>query len=287
MLKFGRKTKGFLMVSAAVTAIVFILLAGSIVGLYSGMFSAQESSRIANMAQQYAEIDANTLTLLSYNELDTAAHGRTNIAGADGWQSEVMIGPEKTINGNKQRIGTVKIYKNGEAIARASLQVPLSTQGNKPGGVPIGTVIAWPFTSDPDTDQEKWLDCDGRIIDHVKYPKLAALATHTPNYAGVFLRGVGSQSSSHYGNVLHQSEALGVLQGDAIRNITGSILANGVEGWPILKGAFYKAAEAYQNGFGHSSGPVPQIDFSAERVVPVSSENRPVNKAVRYLIKAT
>lgn len=148
-------------------------------------------------------------------------------------------------------------------------------------------MIAWPFATDPDgSDKNKWLDCDGRAIDASKYPKLAAKMSYTPDYRGIFLRGFGTQTSSHYGAVLHQSDGLGVLQGDAIRNITGSILPNGVEGWPVLSGAFYKASEAYQNGFGHSSGPVPQIAFSADRVVPVDNENRPINKAVRYLIRA-
>jgi len=31
------------------------------------------------------------------------------------------------------------------------------------GGVPVGTIIAWPTNSAP-SDAEKWLECDGRPI---------------------------------------------------------------------------------------------------------------------------
>lgn len=273
------------MVSAALTAIVFILLAGSVVGLYSGMFSMQESVRTAGAAQQYADIEGNTLTLLPYEDLPSAAHGKKNIEGANGWQSEVTLGPEKTIKDAKQRIGTVKIYKAGEGAPRASLQVPLSSKGGGGGGVPVGGIIAWPLAADP-KDEGKWLECNGQMVDAAKYPKLAALMATVPDYRGVFLRGFGAQTSTHYGTVVHESGALGVLQGDAIRNILGSLIQNGVEGWPILEGAFYKAGEAYQNGYGHNQGPVPKIVFDAGRVVPVADENRPANIAVRYMIRA-
>lgn len=56
------------------------------------------------------------------------------------------------------------------------------------------------------------------------YPELAALVGYyIPNYAGVFLRGYGGQTSYHYGAVGHWSVESGELQGDTIRNITGDI----------------------------------------------------------------
>lgn len=137
------KAKGFAVATAALTAVVFMLLASSIAGIYSGMFSMLGSSRTAVAAAQYAEIDANTLTLLPYDALNSAGHGRMNIAGAEGWQSEVEIGPEKIIGlDGRQRIGTVKIYKDGENAARSSLQVPLSSKGSA-AQVPGGTILPW------------------------------------------------------------------------------------------------------------------------------------------------
>ncbi len=112
--------------------------------------------------------------------------------------------------------------------------------------------------------------------------------SYTPNYQGVFLRGYGSQYSSHYGTVLHQSDELGILQGDAIRNITGTFPNNDYEYMSHHTGAFYY--EGTPIGHGYSDDPSycvgARSGFDASRVVPTDTENRPVNIAVKYLIKA-
>ena len=46
------------------------------------------------------------------------------------------------------------------------------------------------------------------------YPALSALVgSRMPDYRGIFLRGHGSQTSTHYGTVVHSSVSLGGLQG--------------------------------------------------------------------------
>ncbi|MBP2629480.1 MAG: hypothetical protein H6Q70_108 [Firmicutes bacterium] len=154
----------------------------------------------------------------------------------------------------------------------------------------MGTVIAWPLATLPTgSESGKWLECNGQAVNASLYPKLTVLMSYTPNYSGVFLRGYGSQNSYHYGTILHLSGNLGELQGDSIRNITGSIEMP--EMYPDhssgSSGAFYQylydTARTYRvNGSGY--GAVTYFDTS--RIVPTSNENRPVNKAVRYLIKA-
>ena len=98
-----------------------------------------------------------------------------------------------------------------------------------------------------------------------------------PDLRGLFLRGHGGQSA-----------ALGIKQGDAIRNITGAFN----EGWtaqPIeISGVFKPAFNAGYlgwNGAGWCDMPRGFI-FDASRVVPTAEENRPVNMSVRYLIRA-
>ena len=60
------------------------------------------------------------------------------------------------------------------------------------------------------------------------YPELAALVgSRVPDYRGIFLRGLGSQTSTHYGTVTHSSVALGQLQGDGIREISASFYTGG------------------------------------------------------------
>ena len=89
--------------------------------------------------------------------------------------------------------------------------------------IPVGTVITWPSNSWP-SDRDNWLECNGQSISSAVYPELVALVgSRVPDYRGIFLRGLGSQTSTHYGNVTHSSAALGQLQGDGIREIWGEL----------------------------------------------------------------
>jgi hypothetical protein len=116
------------------------------------------------------------------------------------------------------------------------------------------------------------------------YPELVAVVgSRVPDYRGIFLRGQGSQTSTHYGIVTHSSAALGQLQGDAIREIWGEILTGAVEEGSKFSGAF-RSAEIGKGGDG--GGGDYGIYFRASWVTPVAQEVRPVNRAVRYLIRA-
>jgi len=127
------------------------------------------------------------------------------------------------------------------------------------------------------------------------YPELAALyAPHggrVPDLRGMFLRGHGSQAfnSGGYGNVGHASGALGQIQGDAVRNISGN-MAGFLRVHPFefgASGAFWDQLRGWDNGYsgGGWSGSM-RMGFDAARQVPTANENRPVNMAVRYLIRA-
>ena len=57
------------------------------------------------------------------------------------------------------------------------------------------------------------------------YPELVGVVgSRVPDYWDIFLRGHGSQTSTHYGSVTHRSAALGQLQGDGIRTIWGTFV---------------------------------------------------------------
>ena len=110
------------------------------------------------------------------------------------------------------------------------------------------------------------------------YPELfTVVGGQVPDMRGLFLRGHGGNSA-----------ALGVQQGDAIRQLTG--ITGAVQGSALenYSGAFYVATHAPESiGYGgvYSRHHVT-IGFDASRVVPTANENRPVNQAVRYLIRA-
>jgi hypothetical protein len=111
-----------------------------------------------------------------------------------------------------------------------------------------------------------------------------------PDYRGVFLRGFGSQISTHYNSVVHSSGTLGILQGDAIRNITGTFPAeteNNKISWPALSGVFYSAGNAgYDSETGTDTDYEQKFGFDTSRVVPTANEVRPINISVRFLMRS-
>ena len=100
--------------------------------------------------------------------------------------------------------------------------------------------------------------------------------SYVPDYQGYFLRGLGGNSA-----------AVGVYQGDAIRNISGTFgyLA---DDWGVTSsGPFWWQNTGGTSSFPHSTNGVQRyICFDASRSVPTAGEDRPVNKAVIYLIRA-
>ena len=155
----------------------------------------------------------------------------------------------------------------------------------KNGAVPVGTIIIWPASSNPEGWTEgKWLECNGQSISSANSPELYTVAGSTvPDYRGFFLRGSGGASA-----------ALGVIQEDAGRNITGSFARRddvGVFGGLVdLTGAFYgTGARSWRTRCtGGTYGNV-YLNFDASRSwgsAHTANEFRPRNKSVRYLIRA-
>ena len=123
------------------------------------------------------------------------------------------------------------------------------------------------------------------------YPELVALVgTRVPDYQGIFLRGHGSQTSTHYGPVAHTSAGLGQLQGDAIREMKGEAVMAGGTGNGLYSGVLnsvhYDTEIAWLTSSGKTQVQFRRLQFIASKALPVANENRPVNRAVRYLIRA-
>lgn len=138
------------------------------------------------------------------------------------------------------------------------------------------------------------LACDGSEISRTVYDELfqvlgtkagagdGSTTFNLPDLRGQFVRGAGGNAA-----------ALGVQQGDAIRNITGAFTLNGAAGGspisyaPNDAGAFSTAdySASYINAAVTGAGSAGNKKlFDASRVVPTAAENRPVNVALLWCI---
>ncbi|WP_103598320.1 phage tail protein [Campylobacter concisus] len=151
-------------------------------------------------------------------------------------------------------------------------------------GLPIGAYLSYPSQK---TIPAGFLIADGRSLKKSEYTELFDVIGYTyggsgdnfnlPNFAdGKFMRGIGGNAA-----------ALGTAQGDAIRNITGSLPPYDAGALPtnIERGAFKTVAGGGAIPTGTQGVRAYQI-FDASYVVPTANENRPLNMAVVVIIKA-
>ncbi|HGR4956342.1 TPA: phage tail protein [Klebsiella aerogenes] len=143
---------------------------------------------------------------------------------------------------------------------------------------PVGIPQPWPLATAP----LGWLICNGAAFDKAMYPYLAAAypSGKLPDLRGEFIRGWDA------GRGVDAGRAILAAQGDAIRNITGSINGLGGEG-----GAIYYKSTPTKTSWVHWGGDntfhdVLSYGFDASRVVPTASENRPRNIAFNYIVRA-
>ncbi len=91
-------------------------------------------------------------------------------------------------------------------------------------------------------------------------------------FAGNFFRVIGGQAGPFDGSV----------QGDAIRNIEGSLHGNNVfRADPAYTGAFYNDGWEASPAQGDDGNVQQNIAFKASLVVPTASENRPINQTIQ------
>lgn len=126
------------------------------------------------------------------------------------------------------------------------------------------------------------------------FPELfAVIGANVPDLRGLFLRGYGTRNHSKNNgssvgvtNTAHSSGALGAIQGDATRNITGELgrlpSSEGTDG----QGGAFKIYAFKAHGALADNNQGRWVNLDASRVVPVANEVRPVNMAVRYFIRS-
>ena len=161
--------------------------------------------------------------------------------------------------------------------------------------IPSGTVIHFAGQTAP----TGWLKANGAAISRTAYAALfAAIGTtygagdghstfNLPDLRGEFIRGWDD------GRGIDRGRALGSAQGDAIRNITGSIDTGSNSGHQLFDEATATGAlaisqrrwKAWTNENADGRNNPAAFDFDASRVVPTAPENRPRNIALLACIK--
>ena len=151
-----------------------------------------------------------------------------------------------------------------------------------------GIPLPWPVHWVPDG----FLAMNGAAFDKRRYPRLAQLypSGRLPDLRGEFIRGWDANRGVDSGRYLLS------YQGDAIRNITGSIGTD--NGWIFRNptGAIFDPyngnniqrlrALTTPEGLGNDGRSIGWINFDASKVVPTANENRPRNVAFQYICYA-
>ncbi len=166
--------------------------------------------------------------------------------------------------------------------------------------MPVGSILPYGGTTAP----EGWLMCNGAPVSRESYPDLfAAVGTsfgagdgsttfNIPDLRGRFLRGVDGAAGRDPDGASRTAMAtggatgdnVGSVQGDAIRNITGTFGGYRVGSvGSTATGAFTFTNPGGQGASGSGEGAL--FHFNPSLVVPTGGDNRPVNANVNFIIK--
>lgn len=225
--------------------------------------------------------------------------------GVDGWQPDAINATTRITLGKAYPAGTkimgiqneplgdvpfpLEQSKNlsdvpNKAVARGNLDVWNKTE-TRANGMQPGAVVHFARTTAP----AGYLKANGAAVSRTTYADLfAAIGTvfgtgdgfntfNLPDLRGEFLRGWADGRNVDSGRVF------GSAQGDAIRNITGSIIMDN-EPVQTATGAFFDDGVASGRGSNNDSS-ARKLGFDASRQVPTATENRPRNIAMLACIK--
>lgn len=153
----------------------------------------------------------------------------------------------------------------------------------QPIGDQPGTIKMWGTASAP----QGWLELNGQVFDKTQNPILGALypSGRVPDLRGQFVR------AWDHGAGVDSDPSRGILstQGDAIRNISGSVSGIGGVRFDAYSGPFYDTGARHANNAVTTglceSNCNDDFAFDASRQVPTAPENRPKNIALMYIMK--
>jgi len=273
-----RRGSAFLAV-VLVLAVVSSILSIGTAKITQAAINSTGSNKATLQAQQYAASEAELIKSISYTDL--TAQSRADISDS-GFQREVILSDESNYSEQiKQKTATINVYKGSESLPRSTIKLTRYSVEQKISGVPIGTVIAWASSNNP--NDGVWLECNGQSC--AAYSELSVVLgkTNVPDYRGRFLEG---------------NQVAGTVKEAGLPNITGStgktftgndtgLVAggNGCFGATKTYGALYPV----EVGNGIYSGGSICISFDAsfsDSIYGNSNTVQPPAVTVRYFIKA-
>ena len=224
------------------------------------------SNKATLQAQQFAASEAELIKSISYADL--TAQSRADISDS-GFQKEVILSDESDYSEQiKQKTATINVYKGNESFPRSTIKLTRYSVEQKASGVPIGTVIAWASSKNP--NDGTWLECNGQSC--AAYSELSAVLgkTTVPDYRGRFLEG---------------NNVAGTVKEAGLPNITGSFIAV-YYGNPV-SGAFKSEFGGHTKNRSDSDGQKISLDASLSSSIYGRSDTvQPPAVTVRYFIKA-
>jgi hypothetical protein len=174
-------------------------------------------------------------------------------------------------------------YAYDDSAGFNPVPVTVKAQG---AGFPVGMVVAWPASTNPE-GAENWLDCNGQAVSAATYPELYAIVGGAvPDYRGVFLRGVGGQSDAlgvTQTDTAYFGEGTTIKLGGRLKPVSYSI-GMGASEYVFSVGYYWNNVEAGQEGAVFYTG--SQTSEIPVEITNGATETRPVNKAVRFVIRA-
>lgn len=181
-----------------------------------------------------------------------------------------------------------------DIIGKADIAAVLSYLGLGSGAPAIGIPFFWPSAAMPNTVMPEWasmvfLKFNNATFSATTYPRLALVfpALKLPEARGEFIRAWDD------GRGVDSGRALLSTQGDAIRNITGTLGYSSVGDAQALlgvaTGAFSTSTTTAPALKGDSAPGYTRslyANFNASELVPTAQENRPRNIAFNLLVRA-
>ena len=175
--------------------------------------------------------------------------------------------------------GTVKLVNS---LASAATDAALTAAQGKVLNDVLDIIAYSPIPYFGNSAPSGFLAMNGQAITSAQYPKLFdRYGSSLPDLRGCFIRGLGGNS-----------DALGVVQGDAIQQIVGETgyFSRNDDTSLAGRGSGAMRVKSYGGqgfaGYTSSAGLMYGVDFDSSRSVRTADETRPRNIAFLYIVRA-